>query len=218
MPEKIYSYESEKIKVTWDKFKCIHAEECVKGSPEVFDINKKPWIQPEHSSPDDLIATIKKCPTGALQYERLDGGENEKAPAQNKVTLVENGPAYIEGDLVIKNPEGEVIARETRAAFCRCGLSQNKPYCDNSHIKGEWVCGVDYNPERLLLEETEETGDELHITVRPNASFLLDGKYEIIGGEQHVNTCKKMSFCRCGASQNKPFCDGSHKAAGFVSD
>ena len=218
MKEKIYSYESGDIKVTWDLFKCIHAEECVKGLPEVFDINKKPWIQPEQASADDLADVIKRCPTGALQFERLDGGEAESNPEKNVITLVNDGPAYISGNIVIKDAEGGVLAKETRAAFCRCGLSKNKPFCDNSHKKGEWKCGVDYNPERLLLEETDDMGGELSVTIKPNASFVIEGNYELVGGDQQVNTAKKMSYCRCGASENKPFCDGTHKKIGFTTD
>lgn len=216
MESKIFTYDSEEIEVSWDQKKCIHAKECVHGLPGVFDIAQKPWVQPSKSSADKVAEVIKRCPTGALQYQRKDGGENETAPSKNTMTLVENGPVYIEGNLVIKDNNGEVLAKETRAAFCRCGLSKNKPYCDNSHIKGEFTCGVDYNPERLELEATEETGGELHITLRPNASFLIEGRYEINGGEQSLNTEKKMSFCRCGASSNMPFCDGAHRAAAFV--
>jgi CDGSH-type Zn-finger protein/uncharacterized Fe-S cluster protein YjdI len=218
MPEKIFSYESENIKVTWDKVKCIHAEECVKGLPEVFNADQRPWIQPDKAEADKVAEVIHRCPTGALQYERLDGGENEKAPKKNTITLIEDGPVYIEGDLLIKNLDGDIVARETRAAFCRCGLSQNKPYCDNSHIKGEWKCGVGYTTDRLELERTDETGGELNITIFPNAPFGIEGKYEMVGGEQRMNTAKKMSLCRCGASQNKPFCDGSHKDVGFEAE
>ncbi len=102
--------------------------------------------------------------------------------------------------------------------MCRCGLSKNKPYCDNSHIQGEFSANTDYNPERLLLEETDENGGELSIKIRPNSALFIEGKYTLQGADQTISTEKKMSFCRCGASQNKPFCDGSHKAAGFSSE
>ncbi|MBO6523372.1 MAG: CDGSH iron-sulfur domain-containing protein [Balneolaceae bacterium] len=218
MPEKIYTYESDEIEVTWDKFKCIHAKECVHGLPGVFNIDEKPWIQPGKSAADKVAKVITKCPTGALQFKRKDGGEKEPIPRRNDLTLVEDGPVYLKGNLNIKNLDGEVIAEETRAAFCRCGKSTNKPYCDNSHIKAEFKAGTEYNPERLLLEETDESGGELSVTIFPNAPFVVEGNYTLNGSDQAISTQKKMSFCRCGASSNKPFCDGSHKEAEFRSE
>lgn len=218
MPEKIYSYESDEIKVTWDKFKCIHAKECVHGLPGVFNIDENPWIQPGKTAADNVAKVIHKCPTGALQYTRKDGGQQEPIPKKNTVTIAKDGPVYLKGNLQIKNLDGEVISIDTRAAFCRCGLSSNKPYCDNSHVEGDFKAGTEYNPERLLLEETSEEGGELSVTLFPNAPFVIEGKYTVNGSDQTVSTEKKMSFCRCGASSNKPFCDGSHKEAGFKSE
>ncbi len=218
MPEKIYTYESEEIKVTWDKVKCIHAEKCVHGLPGVFNIDENPWIQPGKATADEVVKVIERCPTGALQYTCKDGGKNESIPTENELHLVQDGPVYLKGNLHIKNLDGETIARETRAAFCRCGKSSNKPFCDNSHIDAGFKAGTDYNPERLLIEETDDTGGELSVTVFPNAPFVLEGNYTLHGSDQVVSTKKKMSFCRCGASSNKPFCDGTHKKVGFNSE
>ena len=218
MPEKIFAYGSEEINVTWDQVKCIHAKECVHGLPGVFNIDEKPWIQPGKATADQVAEVIQKCPSGALQFKRKDGGDSEPIPEKNKLTLVEDGPVYLKGNLKIKNPDGEVITQEIRSAFCRCGKSSNKPYCDSSHLKSDFKCGTDFSPERLLLEETPEQGGELSVTLRPNASFLIEGNYTLHGSDQTVTTKKKMSFCRCGASSNKPFCDGSHKKVGFTSE
>ena len=218
MPEKIFTYESDEIEVTWDQVKCIHAKECVHGLPGVFNIDEKPWIQPGKAAADTIAEVIHQCPSGALQYARKDDGEKEPIPETNTLTIIEDGPVYLEGNLKIKNLNAEVIAEETRAAFCRCGKSANKPFCDNSHIKAEFKAGTDYNPERLLLEETDETGGELSVTVFPNAPFVVEGNYTLNASDQSVTTKKKMSFCRCGASSNKPFCDGSHKKVGFNSE
>lgn len=218
MPEKIYTYESDEITVTWDKIKCIHAKECVHGLHGVFDINENPWIQPGKENADKVAEVVSRCPTGALQFIRNDGGSEEAIPEKNELTIIEDGPIYISGDIKIKNLDGEVIAEETRVAMCRCGASNNKPYCDNSHIKAGFEAGCTYNPERLLLEETEDNGGELSVTIFPNAPFSIQGRYTLSGEDQTVSTEKKMSFCRCGASANKPFCDGAHKAAGFQSD
>jgi len=59
-------YETEGITVTFDPRLCIHAAECVRGLPKVFDPTRRRWIQPEHASPDEVAAVVARCPTGAL--------------------------------------------------------------------------------------------------------------------------------------------------------
>lgn len=219
MNSKKYSYENKELQVTWDLKRCIHAKECVHGLPDVFDPSKKPWIDPD-KEPDSqkLIETIEKCPTGALQYHFKNKDNPETPPPSNKIIIDENGPLYVSGNIVLQDSEGNELLRETRLAFCRCGKSTNKPLCDNSHIKAEFEAGTNYNPERLELEPLEEEGGELIIKLIDNAPFVVEGNYKVVGKEQSTETSKKMSFCRCGASSNKPFCDGSHKQVGFKSE
>lgn len=219
MNSKKYSYENKELQVTWDLKRCIHAEECVHGLPDVFDPTRKPWIDPDKESDSEkLIETIEKCPTGALQYHFKNKDNPETPPSSNKIILDENGPLYVSGDIVLQDSEGNELLRETRLAFCRCGKSTNKPLCDNSHIKAEFEAGNSYNPERLELEPLEKEGGQLIIKLIDNAPFVVEGNYEVIGKNKSTKTSKKMSFCRCGASSNKPFCDGSHKQAGFRSE
>lgn len=52
------------------------------------------------------------------------------------------------------------------------------------------------------------------ITVNDNGSLKVDGEFEVVdkNGDQYDLAGRTIvSFCRCGLSQNKPFCDGSHK-------
>jgi CDGSH-type Zn-finger protein len=47
---------------------------------------------------------------------------------------IHDGPLIVRGRLRMLDPEsGGVIAEETRLALCRCGKSENQPFCDNSH-------------------------------------------------------------------------------------
>jgi uncharacterized Fe-S cluster protein YjdI len=72
MEKKPKSYEGAKAIVTYDANLCIHAAECVKGLPLVFVPGRKPWVLPDEASPEDLQATISRCPSGALQFEPKD--------------------------------------------------------------------------------------------------------------------------------------------------
>jgi hypothetical protein len=86
-----------------------------------------------------LKAQIDKCPSGALSYEKIKvtiKNRNMKA----EVELMKNGPLLIKGNIEIKSYDGTVVSKEKITAFCRCGVSQNKPYCDGSH-KGAGFVG-----------------------------------------------------------------------------
>ena len=130
-------YEGEQIEVTYDPQRCLHAAECVRGMPSVFDTSKRPWIAPDGADPGALAAVIRRCPTGALHYKLRDG-EPERPSVPTRVRLPEGGPLLLEGDLEL---DGK---RETRAAVCRCGQSSNQPYCDRSGPCREWK----YEPRR----------------------------------------------------------------------
>ena len=67
MPRKTYS--GAEVDVSYDADVCIHAAECMKGLPAVFDANARPWIQPDNATADAVIAQVARCPSGALQIE-----------------------------------------------------------------------------------------------------------------------------------------------------
>jgi uncharacterized Fe-S cluster protein YjdI/CDGSH-type Zn-finger protein len=127
------AYTSETITVYYNARLCIHAAECVRGLPQVFDTSKKPWIEPSKASAGAVAEVIHRCPSGALRYERLDGGLSEEIPKEVTGTFAENGPLYLRGDLKLEDTEGKVIFQGMRVALCRCGASSNKPFCDKSH-------------------------------------------------------------------------------------
>jgi uncharacterized Fe-S cluster protein YjdI/CDGSH-type Zn-finger protein len=133
--DKLHIYTGEAITVTFDSRKCIHAAECTRGLPAVFDIQKRPWVQPQHAPAAVVAEIVERCPSGALQYTRHDGAPNETIPAVTMVRPQPNGPLYVRGPLRIVNEQGEVVYEGARAALCRCGASGNKPFCDNSHLR-----------------------------------------------------------------------------------
>ncbi len=126
-------YESEDITVTYDVKRCLHAAECVRALPEVFDPDRRPWVEPGEADADAVARAVERCPTGALHYERHDGGPSE-APPEPRIRLVPDGPLYVQGRVELRDGDGNVRWNETRAALCRCGASRIKPFCDNSHV------------------------------------------------------------------------------------
>lgn len=135
----IKKYSRDELTVIWQPKKCIHAAVCVKELPGVYDPNSKPWIKPENASVEELKAQIDKCPSGALSYEV--GNEKKQTEIMStKVELMKNGPLLVKGTIEVKSHDGTIETKEKMAAFCRCGASQNKPYCDGSH-KGAGFIG-----------------------------------------------------------------------------
>lgn len=128
------AYRAEGIVVYFDPRLCIHAGQCVRGLPAVFDRHRQPWITPAGAPPDQIAAVVARCPTGALHFERTDGGPAEPDPERNVIMVVHDGPLYARGVIVVTDGEGKDVRRDTRVALCRCGASKHKPFCDNSHV------------------------------------------------------------------------------------
>lgn len=125
------SYDSGRIRVLWDATLCIHTAICLKRLPQVFDVNARPWINLDGAEPQDVAATVRACPTGALRYDGPDVPP-EVPDVPTKVEVRPNGPLLVRGDLTLNAPHREPRT-QYRAALCRCGASGNKPFCDNSH-------------------------------------------------------------------------------------
>jgi uncharacterized Fe-S cluster protein YjdI/CDGSH-type Zn-finger protein len=122
------------IEVSFDSDLCIHARECVRGLPAVFDRDRRPWVLADNAPADEVGTVIERCPTGALQYHRRDGHPDEQTALVTTVTPVENGPLAVRGALALRHEDGS-LERLPRAALCRCGHSKNKPFCDGSHLE-----------------------------------------------------------------------------------
>jgi uncharacterized Fe-S cluster protein YjdI len=71
----LQTYETDAIRVTYDPGVCNHAAECVRGLPQVFDSKAQPWIQPQNADPNAVAEQVRRCPSGALQYELLNQPE-----------------------------------------------------------------------------------------------------------------------------------------------
>ena len=218
MDEDIHQHSGEEIKVSYDVLRCTHARECVERLPEVFDPDERPWIDPDNADIDDLAGVITQCPTGALQFERSDGGPSEPVPEHNTVTVVPDGPLHLWGDIEITNPDGETILEDTRVALCRCGASQNKPLCDNSHIDIDFQADGRIGDDRSQADD-DPVDDVLRVRTRPDGQVTLDGEFEIRGTDPESSVHgTETALCRCGRSENKPFCDGAHTEIGSTDD
>jgi uncharacterized Fe-S cluster protein YjdI/CDGSH-type Zn-finger protein len=134
-PEIKKEYPNDRIVVVWEPAYCIHTANCLNGLPEVFDAWRRPWIEVDNASADEIAEVVKTCPTGALHFRRLDGGPQEQDDSEPRVQLRPNGPLFLRGKVRVEDASGHLIREDTRVALCRCGGSENKPFCDGTHRK-----------------------------------------------------------------------------------
>lgn len=132
-PNVAREYRNDEILVYWEPQLCIHSANCLVMNPRVFDATRRPWIELEGADADQVADAVMSCPTGALHFRRLDGGEQETASEQVNVLARPNGPLFLLGKVRVIGDDGTVLREDTRVALCRCGGSENKPFCDNTH-------------------------------------------------------------------------------------
>lgn len=130
-------YSNGEVTVVWKPDMCIHSAICAKGLPEVFNPKRRPWVKVDASKTQKIVDQVSKCPSGALSTFYNDQKQEVQDPSASAVTVQvsPNGPLILKGSCVIKGTDGSEILKENMTAFCRCGASANKPYCDGSHNK-----------------------------------------------------------------------------------
>jgi CDGSH-type Zn-finger protein/uncharacterized Fe-S cluster protein YjdI len=209
MSSEVQTYQGGAIVVHFDAAKCIHSRHCVLDQPQVFRANVAgPWIFPDSGSVEGIVQVAHACPSGAITYQRLDGGAQESAPAVNVVRVRENGPLALRADADIAG------ARAIRVTLCRCGASKNKPFCDGSHTAAGFTATGE--PATQPSEPLAQRNGPVSVNPIANGPLEIAGNLEICSGTgRTVNRTQKTYLCRCGASGNKPYCDGTHKKIGF---
>jgi len=143
-------YSNKDITVHWKPAKCIHATTCYKELREVFNPRERPWIKMDGASTEKIIDIVRRCPTDALTFEWNEEGKvSDKPPesdssleagmlkkAENQpaaIRIMRDGPYVVEGDFTIIGSDGQELKRMLMTSFCRCGASEEMPFCDGSH-------------------------------------------------------------------------------------
>ncbi|MGI1659304.1 MAG: (4Fe-4S)-binding protein [Desulfitobacterium sp.] len=140
-------YRTDDLIVYWDARQCSHAGKCWRNLPQVFRPDERPWVNLASATPEEIIATVDKCPTDALKYELPEGSKVNPEIAQGmgsinykklettsiKVKMTRSGPLRVEGLAQVFDADGELIKQSHRIILCGCGKSGNRPFCDGSH-------------------------------------------------------------------------------------
>jgi len=127
------------------------------------------------------------------------------------ITTRDGGPLHFKGELTLK---GEPI-EGGEAWLCRCGATKNGPWCDGSHKSA----GIPLTGAPAKREGRDISGvtGPVNLDPQPNGSVRASGPMIVqnAAGEE-IDRTPQASFCRCGQTAKAPYCDGSHKKAGFV--
>jgi CDGSH-type Zn-finger protein/uncharacterized Fe-S cluster protein YjdI len=208
----VETVEGEKLTLNFEAKRCIHARFCVTWAPQVFLANVQgPWLYPDATDVEQLVEVAHACPSGAITYRRKDGRPDEVAPAVNLIGVREGGPYAVRADIRL---DGKAIGY--RATLCRCGASKNKPFCDGSHHDVGFAASGE--PPTGQGDMLAVRNGPLAIDPQLDGPLSVRGNLEIISGTgRMVARVEQTKLCRCGASNTKPFCDGSHARIGFRS-
>lgn len=129
------AYTGENITIYDNRHICCHHGTC--NLENVFDADKRPWINPD-GSPDieRIIEIIELCPSGALSYMK-DGKHVTAWFDEQKIIVTKDGPLHIQGSVEIKDDQSseESLISKEHYTLCRCGKSKNKPFCDGTHTE-----------------------------------------------------------------------------------
>lgn len=206
--------EGEKLTIIYQGKKCIHTRWCVTGAPKVFLANVEgPWIHPDDMDVEELASIARECPSGAIAYKRKDGQPEEAPPLVNLARVMEGGPYAVRGDIRLN---GESIGY--RATLCRCGKSKNKPFCDGSHHDEPHFDATGEPPTTDKTAMLPVRDGPLEINPALDGPLMVRGNFEIMAGTgRMLARVTKCALCRCGHSNTKPFCDGTHAKIGFKS-
>jgi uncharacterized Fe-S cluster protein YjdI/CDGSH-type Zn-finger protein len=144
------AYAAPEVTVFYDRGRCRHYAECVRGLPQVFDPTRRPWIRADLADANGIAEVVRRCPTGALHY-RLAADAPEEPARPTTITRDPAGPLLVRGDLHLDTPDGTLD--ETRAALCGCGQTSIQPFCDGA-------CGVNQQHPGGTRDPARASGKE----------------------------------------------------------
>lgn len=134
MEDIIKEYSKDDVTVVWQPKKCIHSANCWRGLPKAFNPKEKPWITLDNVTSEEIMEQVMKCPSGALSIKSESENKSESVKTDTEIVIIKNGPLQIKGSLSIKHKDGKEETQK-EVYLCRCGQSENKPFCDGTHNK-----------------------------------------------------------------------------------
>jgi CDGSH-type Zn-finger protein/ferredoxin len=140
VPDGRDSYAGHQVAVLDNRGTCAHSGFCTDHLASVFHVGREPFVTPSGARMDEITRAVRSCPSGALSYA-IDGREAREQIEQEREATIEvskDGPYRVRGAIPLRDDHGDPEARNVGASvehysLCRCGRSQNKPFCSGMH-------------------------------------------------------------------------------------
>jgi len=140
IPDKRDAYDGQQIRIFDNRGICAHSGFCTDRLASVFHVGQEPFVTPSGARLDEIVQAVRACPSGALSYA-IDGKEARQQVDQDRPASIEvskDGPYRITGGIRLVDDQGDDLPRAAGASrehfsLCRCGHSQNKPFCSGMH-------------------------------------------------------------------------------------
>ncbi len=147
VPDKVDEYAEAAITIIDNRGVCSHSGICTDNLPGVFRLGVEPWIDPAGASIEEIIALVKRCPSGTLSYS-IDGVRHQDHGGDPTLKVTKNGPYYASGGVELTDDQGSEPETTDHYALCRCGNSKNKPFCNGAHWDGFEDSGTWEEPKK----------------------------------------------------------------------
>jgi CDGSH-type Zn-finger protein/truncated hemoglobin YjbI len=134
------SYEGVRVTVLDNRGICAHSGFCTDRLSRVFHAGDDPFVSPSGAREDDIVRAVRACPSGALSYalHNVEQREDIDPPRPQNIEVSKDGPYRVTGGAPLLDTYGQPVARNDGVSLehfslCRCGRSQNKPFCSGMH-------------------------------------------------------------------------------------
>ena len=128
------TYTGKDISVYFNLSVCSHSAVCIRKLPEVFNLRKRPWINPDGADYRLVKQIVEDCPSGALSYS-INGVFYQPPDREAKIIVDRGGEYNIEGGIELVGDDDPIPADAERYTLCSCGRTKHTPFCDGTHWK-----------------------------------------------------------------------------------
>jgi CDGSH-type Zn-finger protein len=142
VPDQRDTYLGEQVTIFDNRGICQHSGLCSDRAPTAFRTSAEPFVAPSGARLDELVRAVRDCPSGALSLG-FDGEEARDladwhGTRERAIEVTQDGPYRVTGAIPLTDTGGADVSRAAGSsrehyALCRCGHSQNKPFCSGMH-------------------------------------------------------------------------------------
>ncbi len=142
VPDQRDTYPGEQVTIFDNRGICQHSGLCTDRLATAFRTKEEPFVAPSGARMDELVRAVRDCPSGALSlaFDQVEARDlvDWHGTREQAIEITQDGPYRVTGDLPLADSAGADVPRAAGSsrehyALCRCGHSQNKPFCSGMH-------------------------------------------------------------------------------------